>query len=116
MDVELPDENYEVPRPAELGKANEIMGLVEYEPVPSEGAIVSEPIAGETTIHRFRFAPELAFGIDPATRRTAEFWLNAGDGDLAVALLLASERLNLAAATASRGFLRGQQLNTARGL
>jgi len=78
--------------------------------------VLSEPIAGETTIHRFRLSPALGAMFDVEARRTAEFWLNAADGDLRAALLLASERLNLAAATASRGFLRGRKLNTATGL
>ncbi len=116
MDVEFDAEGEGRDTSAETGAEVEIVAVVEHAPMASPGAVIAEPIAGETTIHRFRLGDEIAAGFDPDALRTAEFWLNAGDGDLALALLLASERLNLAAATESRGFLRGRRLNTARGL
>ncbi len=95
--------------------AAEVERVFEYEAAAAEEAVITEPIAGETSVHRFRFSPEIAAELDAEVVRTAEFWLNVADGDVAIALALACERLNLAAATASRGFLRGRQLNTATG-
>jgi len=103
-------------RQSELAGLQEFERIVEHEAAPAADAVLSEPNAGETTIHRFRLSPELGSTFDVEALQTAEFWLNAADGDLGAALLLASERLNLAATTASRGFLRGRRLNTATGL
>lgn len=97
------------------GWTSEIEHVFEYEATLADEAVIAEPIAGETAVHRFRLSPEITADLETDVVRTAEFWLNVADGDLALALTLACERLNFAAATASRGFLRGRQLNTATG-
>ena len=107
-------EEADVSAPAD-GMVPEVERVFEYEAAPAEEAVIVEPIAGETSVHRFRLSPEIAAELEADVVRIAEFWLNVADGDLAIALALACERLNLAAATASRGFLRGRQLNTATG-